>query len=164
MYIKKLCKSSSKILSEADLMVKKLLYCINAINWTLIKQEKVENLLDLRGTYWLGSLWVCAFSDWSTNSRKVRVFLLQIFQLILWLWLFSIKSNCVNYGLRSVETLLCLFHVLCVFTELCVLSSYGFTHDSVHSRLVVRMARLGSNQSELEKDNRGINLEGHVSH
>ena len=54
--------------------------------------------------------------------------------------------------------------MLCVLTELCVLSSYGFTHDEVHSRLVVHMARLGSNQSEREKDNRGIVLEGHVSH
>lgn len=47
MYVNKLCKSSGKILAEADLMVKKLLSCVNAINWTLKKQEKVENLFDL---------------------------------------------------------------------------------------------------------------------
>ena len=48
MHINKLCKSSSEILTEADLMVKKLLSCINTINLTLIKQEKVKNILDLR--------------------------------------------------------------------------------------------------------------------
>ena len=51
MHINKLCKLSSEILTEADLMVKKLLSCINTINGTLIKQEKVENILDLRGAY-----------------------------------------------------------------------------------------------------------------
>ena len=59
-------------------MVKKLLSCINTINWTLIKQEKTANILDLRGAYWGGNMWLCAYSVWSTNSRKE----LQIFQLI----------------------------------------------------------------------------------
>ena len=48
MHINKLSKLSSEILTEADLMVKKLLSCINTINGTLIKQAKVENILDLR--------------------------------------------------------------------------------------------------------------------
>ena len=51
MRINKLCKSSSEILTEADLIAKKLSFCINTIKRTLIKQEKDENLLDLRGAY-----------------------------------------------------------------------------------------------------------------
>ena len=82
MHINKLCKSSSEILTEADFMVKKLLSCIITINWTLIKQEKVDNILDLRGAYWGGNMWLFTYSGWSANSRKVRVFLLQIFKLI----------------------------------------------------------------------------------
>ena len=56
-------------------MVKKLLSCINTINWHLIKQEKVENILDLRGAYWGGNMWLCTYSGWRANSRKVRVFI-----------------------------------------------------------------------------------------
>ena len=44
----------------------------------------------------------------------------------------------------------------------------GSTHPSIaaskENKLVVYRAYVGSNQSEREKDNRGIDLEGHVTH